>query len=100
MRLHPGLTVPELRHPRDQTWMEEQDVAVAPLALDRWRRCIGLILEAVELHSLAQELGQAPSELPMEWWSVGLAAEGVDRALPALGYSGRRSTSWHIQNKV
>ena len=86
MRLHPGLTVPELRHPRDQTWMEEQDVAVAPLALDRWRRCIGLILEAVELHSLAQELGQAPSELPMEWWSVGLAAEGVDRALPALGW--------------
>ena len=86
MRLHEGLTGPEMRHPRDQMWMESQEAGVAPLALDRWRRCTGLILEAVELHSLAQELETAPSELAMEWWSVGLAAEGVDRELPALGW--------------
>jgi hypothetical protein len=85
-RLHPKLLGPEMMHPQDADWQEQQDASVAGLALDRWRRSTGLVLEAVELHELARELGVEPTELPLEWWSLGLAAEGVDRELPDLGW--------------
>lgn len=61
-----------------RTWPD-----LAPLALDRWRRAAGRVLEALALRAFEESLGL---RLPRAWWSLGAAAEAVDRAAPALGW--------------
>lgn len=82
LHLDPALLGPGLRHPDDEEWAEAQP-HLAGLALDRWRRAAGLVLEGIALAALEEEVG-AP--LPLAWWTLGPAAEAVDRAAPALGW--------------
>ena len=81
--LDEALLGPALHHPADATWAERAPVGCAPLALDRWRRATGGVLEAGILASLAEQLGEA---VLGQWWALGWAAELVDRAAPALGW--------------
>jgi len=80
-RLEGGLLVlserlagPDLRHP------DERDGPMPPL--DRWRRALACVLEALVLRTLAEEIGQAPQE---DWMWRGLAIEVTDRAVPEAG---------------
>lgn len=75
--LHPGAYAPD-----DQAWLEAHS-DLAALALDRWRRAAGLLLEGLALAALEEEVG-AP--LPRAWWTIGPAAEAVDAAAPELGW--------------
>ncbi|MCK6506511.1 hypothetical protein L6R53_24580 [Myxococcota bacterium] len=80
--LDPALLGPGPWHPDDLDWARAHP-HLAPLALDRWRRAAGLILEGLALRALDERVG-AP--LPMAWWTLGPAAEAVDRADPSLGW--------------
>jgi len=80
--LDPSLLGPGTRHPLDDAWALDHP-GVAALALDRWRRAAGLVLEGVALAGLQDEIG-AP--LPRTWWTLGPAADAVDRAAPELGW--------------
>lgn len=93
LRLRPGqldawpvlpedLLVPGAYAPGDQAWLEVNP-DLAALALDRWRRAAGLLLEGLALAGLEEEVG-AP--LPRAWWTLGPAAEAVDVASPELGW--------------
>lgn len=82
LHLDPALLGPGAWHPDDQDWARAHP-ALAPLALDRWRRAAGLVLEGLALRALDELVG-AP--LPLSWWTLGPAAEAVDRADPALGW--------------
>lgn len=80
--LDPALLGPAARLPDDDAWAAA-DPAVAALALDRWRRAAGAVLEGVALAGIAEELG---GPAPATWWVLGPAAEAVDRAAPELGW--------------
>lgn len=80
--LDPALLGPGTRTPQDQAWADAWP-ELAPLALDRWRRAAGLVLEGVVLAGMRERLGGA---LPRRWWTLGAAAEAVDRAAPELGW--------------
>ena len=82
LHLDPALLGPGAWHPDDQDWAAVHP-HLAPLALDRWRRAAGLVLEGLALRALDELVG-AP--LPLSWWTLGPAAEAVDRAAPALGW--------------
>lgn len=82
IRLDPALLGPGTWHPDDLDWAEGHP-HLAALALDRWRRAAGLVLEGVALAALHEGVG-AP--LPDTWWTIGPAAEAVDRAVPELGW--------------
>ncbi|RME24855.1 MAG: hypothetical protein D6798_10210 [Deltaproteobacteria bacterium] len=77
-----ALLGPGTRHPLDEAWAAAHP-AVASLAPDRWRRAAGLVLEGIAFAGLQEEIG-AP--LPRTWWTLGPAAEAVDRAAPELGW--------------
>lgn len=68
--------------PADAGWAEAHP-EVAGLALDRWRRAAGALLEAAVLAGLAE---RDPAGEPGGWWRVAVAAEAVDRAAPELGW--------------
>lgn len=68
--------------PEDAAWAERWP-EVGALALDRWRRAAGALLEGHVLLSLRE---QDPAGDPGSWWRVGVAAERVDRAEPTLGW--------------
>jgi hypothetical protein len=68
------LAGPEVRHPA------EVEGPMPPL--DRWRRALGCVLEALVLGSLAEEIGQPPRE---DWMWRGLAVDVADCALPEAG---------------
>jgi len=70
----------------DRDWLASEGPVLAPLALDRWRRAAGLLLEGLILHRLARQHGCAPSALPLSWRTLGWAAEWVDRLDPELGW--------------
>jgi hypothetical protein len=77
--LHPDLLGPDLLAGPDRH-------RPPALALDRFRRATGLVVEGALVHASAQA-----TDLPVEairdaWWAVGPAAEAVDRAAPALGW--------------
>ena len=81
-RCDPGLLGPGARTPGDQAWAQTHP-DLDTLALDRWRRAAGLVLEGVFLAGLRERIG---ADLPHAWWTVGAAAEAVDRAAPELGW--------------
>ncbi|MBW1881601.1 MAG: hypothetical protein JRJ84_24855, partial [Deltaproteobacteria bacterium] len=68
------LAGPGMHHP------DESDGPMPPL--DRWRRALGCVLEALVLLSLAEEMGRAPRE---DWMWRGLAVDIADRAVPEAG---------------
>lgn len=77
---------PALHARADQDWLARSDAALAPLALDRWRRAAGLLLEGLLLHKLAALFRLAARSLPLDWRTLGWAAEQVDRLDPELGW--------------
>jgi len=83
--LDPGLLGPGLHHPGDARWVEDNPALVG-LALDRWRRTSGAVLEALLLWKQARMQEISPGRLPLSWWNVGFAAEQIDRAAPHLGW--------------
>lgn len=77
--LDPTLTGPHVVPP-------DHAPTVPALALDRWRLTIGALAEAAALAALHAHRG--PSDGPLETaWRVGLAADAVDSADPALGWA-------------
>ncbi|MEL6342206.1 MAG: hypothetical protein AAFV53_03685 [Myxococcota bacterium] len=84
--LHPDLLGPDVYATPDRSWMAQAPKDLVPLALDRWRRAAGLILEGLLLRQLARTLDCAPEDLPRRWWTIGWAAEQVDRLDPELGW--------------
>ena len=82
--LDPTLLGPALRTPEDEAWAESAPAGAAPLALDRFRRTIGLILEGVALRGLAEAAGEPLSRVSAHWWARGRAALAVHRADPML----------------
>jgi len=56
------------------------------LALDRFRRATGLVVEGALVHAAAVALDQPVEAMRDAWWAVGPAAEAVDRAAPDLGW--------------
>ena len=84
--LDPTLLGPALRTPEDEAWAESAPAGAAPLALDRFRRTIGLILEGVALRGLAEAAGEPLSRVSAHWWARGRAALAVHRADPMLGW--------------
>ena len=62
-------------------------LASAPaLALDRFRRATGLVVEGALMHAAARDLEMPVEGIRGAWWAVGPAAEAVDRAAPELGW--------------
>ena len=98
--LTPSLLGPDVYTGTDQHWLTQTGPALAPLALDRWRRCIGLILEGIRLHRLAEQLGVSPDALPLAWWTVGAVADEVDRAAPQLGWLWQEAAGLLMQPEV
>jgi len=84
--LSPELLGPAPHTARDQRWLSAAPPELAPLAPDRLQRCTGLIVEGILLHQLARQLGIPPASLPLQWWTIGAAAEEVDRRCPELGW--------------
>lgn len=80
--LTPDLLAPGATTPDDQDWLEANP-DLAPLAMDRWRRAAGLLLEGLAFAALEEEVG---ARLPRAWWTVGYAADAADRAAPELGW--------------
>jgi hypothetical protein len=56
------------------------------LAMDRWRRATGLVLEAAILTAAAEERSVPVAELAESWHAQAAAADAVDRVSPALGW--------------
>jgi hypothetical protein len=77
---------PGLHAQADADWLACAGEALAPLALDRWRRAAGLLLEGLLLHRLARTLGVAAAALPLDWRTLGWAADQVDVLDPELGW--------------
>ena len=73
LTLSSGLVGPDVYHPT-----EADDL----LALDRWRRAVGSVLEGIALAALAASAGR---EAGPEWFWVGAAVDAADRAAPELG---------------
>lgn len=86
MRLGADLLGPGVHAAADQDWLSRAGPLLAPLALDRWRRSAGLLLEGLLLHQLARQLDRAPASLPLDWRTLGWAAEQVDRLDERLGW--------------
>ena len=84
--LSPELLGPDQYAPPDRRWLTDFPQPLAPLALDRERRAVGIILEGLLLRRLAEQQGHAPESLPLSWWSVGAAADRVDHLVPQLGW--------------
>ena len=73
LTLSAALAGPEVRHPAEVDGL---------LALDRWRRAVGCVLEGIALAALAAEAGRAAGA---EWFWIGAAVDAADRAAPELG---------------
>ena len=86
MLLGTDLLGPGLHAAADRDWLAREDPLLAPLALDRWRRTAGLLLEGLLLHQLARKLDHPPSSLPLDWRTLGWAAEQVDQLDGRLGW--------------
>jgi hypothetical protein len=63
---------------RDEPW--------GALALDRWRRATGLLLEGALLHEQAGKLGRPVADVQADPRQRGAAADRLDRSLPELGW--------------
>lgn len=87
LALHPDLLGPDMHARADADWRAAvPDPALAALALDRWRRAVGVIREAQILLGLAQQQGASPAAVARAWWLAALAAEQVDAQDPGLGW--------------
>jgi hypothetical protein len=98
--LSPELLGPDTHTRQDRHWLASAPEALAPLALDRWKRSTGLIAEGLLLHRMAAQLGCPPEALPLTWWTLGAAAEELDRNTPELGWlwqsaAGLLQLPWH-----
>lgn len=86
IHLDPALLGPGLRHPLDEAWLTRAPAGTEVLALDRFRRTAGLVLEALVVWGLAEEHELPVADLAACWWARALAAEAADRADPHLGW--------------
>lgn len=86
IHLDPALLGPGLRHPADEAWLARAPAGTEALALDRFRRTAGLVLEALALAGLAEEAGVDVEELATCWWARALAGEAADAADPHMGW--------------
>ncbi|MFT5681142.1 MAG: hypothetical protein ACI8RZ_002048 [Myxococcota bacterium] len=84
--LSPDLIGPQRHARRDRRWLTETPPALASLALSRQHRGAGLIAEGILLHRMAAQVGCSPADLPVSWWTLGVAADALDRQLPELGW--------------
>lgn len=98
--LHPAVLGPATHLRRDRVWLEETAPSLAPLALSRQDRAAGLIAESVLLYRMAADLGCDPADLPLSWWTIGVAADVLDQRAPELGWlwqsaAGLVQEPWH-----
>jgi hypothetical protein len=78
------------RHPVDAAWIARMPEEVHGLALDRWRRAAGAVLEGVALAAtpeagLPEDDGLRKDPSAPHWWRAACAAEAADLAAPELG---------------